>query len=75
MKHIQTEISEKDYTRFKHILKKEGKTIKQGVREAIEIFMKMHEESVEKDPVFNIIGSFKTKEGDWSRREDWRTPR
>ncbi|AEA46057.1 hypothetical protein Arcve_0013 [Archaeoglobus veneficus SNP6] len=33
---------------------------------------KKPEREIERDPIFNIIGSFETKEGNWSERKDWR---
>jgi len=31
-----------------------------------------HEKKIMDDSFFNIVGSFKTKEGNWSERDDWR---
>ncbi|MCX9011350.1 MAG: hypothetical protein OIN66_09530 [Candidatus Methanoperedens sp.] len=29
-------------------------------------------EEITKDSLFDIVGSFRTKEGNWSERDDWR---
>jgi len=40
--------------------------------EAIKEYLKKHEREIMKDSLFDMIGSFKTKEGNWSERDDWR---
>ncbi|MCD6203658.1 MAG: hypothetical protein J7I99_04795 [Methanophagales archaeon] len=44
------------------------------VKEAITEYIRKYEKGVEveKDAIFELIGSFETKEGDWSERDDWR---
>ena len=46
--------------------------LKDVVREAIKEYVKKFEEEIERDSFFKIIGSFETKEGNWSERKDWR---
>jgi hypothetical protein len=48
------------------------KSIKETLQEAIKEYLKKHEKKIMEDPFFNIVGSFKTKEGIWSERDDWR---
>ncbi len=35
-------------------------------------YLKKDEAEVMRDSFFRIVGSFKTKEGNWSERDDWR---
>jgi hypothetical protein len=42
------------------------------VKDAIREYISKYEKEIEKDPIFELIGSFETKEGDWSERDDWR---
>ncbi|NQE04575.1 hypothetical protein C5S32_01775 [ANME-1 cluster archaeon GoMg1] len=44
--------------------------LKDAITEYIRKYGK--EVEVEKDAIFELIGSFETKEGDWSERDDWR---
>ena len=44
--------------------------VKDAIREYIRKYEK--EAEIEKDAIFELIGSFETKEGDWSERDDWR---
>jgi len=57
---------------LKNISEYKGKSIKHVVREAIEEHITKYEKEIEEDSFFEIIGSFETKEGDWSERGDWR---
>ena len=40
--------------------------------EASKKYLKKHEEEIMSDSLFSIVGSFRTKEGNWSERDDWR---
>ena len=44
------------------------------VKDAIAEYIRKYKKGVEveKDAIFELIGSFETKEGDWSERDDWR---
>jgi len=42
------------------------------VKDAITEYISKYENDVEKDAIFKLIGSFETKEGNWSERDDWR---
>jgi len=45
--------------------------VKDAIMEYISKYEK--EAEVEMDTIFKLIGSFETKEGNWSERDDWRT--
>jgi hypothetical protein len=72
VKYIQTEVDEKLHASLKNISEYKKKSLKFIVKEAIEEYVKKYEEEIEKDSFFDIIGSFKTREGHWSERDDWR---
>ncbi len=38
----------------------------------IKKYLKRHVAELMKDSFFRIVGSFNTKEGNWSGRDDWR---
>jgi len=40
--------------------------------EAIKEYLGRHEKDLMNDSLFKIIASFKTKEGDFSERDEWR---
>lgn len=72
MKNIQTKVEGEIYTRLRHLSDLEGKTIKDTVREAISEYLRRHEGKKKEDPLFKLVGSFETREGDWSESKDWR---
>lgn len=65
-------MDKESYARLKYISEFERRTIKEIVREAIAEYIAKREGDIKKDPFFKLIGSFKTKEGNWSERKDWR---
>ncbi len=71
-KHVQTDVDYELHAKLISICKMKGKKLKDVVREAIREYVKKFEEEVERDSFFKIIGSFETKEGNWSERKDWR---
>ncbi len=71
-KYVQTDVDYELHAKLVTISKLKGMNLKDIVREAIKEYVKKFEEEVEKDSFFEIIGSFETKEGDWSERKDWR---
>ncbi len=72
IKHIQTSIDMVMYDHLKHLSLIKKKSLKETIQEAIIEYLKRHEEEVIKDSLFDIVGSFKTKEGNWSERDDWK---
>jgi metal-responsive CopG/Arc/MetJ family transcriptional regulator len=72
VKNIQTKVEEALYTRLRHLSEVQGKTIKEMVREAISEYLEHHESKKKNDTLFKLVGSFETKEGNWSERKDWR---
>lgn len=71
-KNIQTKIDKALYARLKHLTEIEGLSIKEIVKRAITEYLQRREGEVKKDPIFNLVGSFETREGNWSERKDWR---
>jgi len=47
-------------------------TLNETIQEAIKEYLKNDENEIMTDSLFDIIGSFKTKEGNWSERDNWR---
>ena len=72
IKHIQTSIDMATYDHLRHIADVKQKSLKETIQEAIKEYLKRHEGEIMKDSLFDIVGSFKTKEGNWSERDDWR---
>ncbi len=72
VKNIQTKVDEVLYSRLRHLSESRRKTIKESVREAISEYLQRHEGRIKDDPIFKLVGSFETKEGNWSERKDWR---
>jgi len=71
-KHNQTEVNENLHAKLLGISHHKGKKLKEVVREALEEYVKKFDKEIDSDPIFNIIGSFETREGDWSERDEWR---
>ncbi len=72
IKYIQTEIDRTTHALLKNISRHESKSLKEAVREAVADYIEKYESEMEKDTAFKIIGSFETKEENWSERDDWR---
>ncbi len=72
VKNIQTKVDEILYSRLRHLSESQGKTIKESVKDAISEYLQRHEGRIIDDPIFKLVGSFETREGNWSERKDWR---
>ena len=72
IKNIQTKVDMHTYLRLKRVSNFNGKSIKQTIHEALIEYIKHQEGKIEQDPAFKMMGSFATKEGNWSERDDWR---
>lgn len=72
IKHIQAIVDMVTYDHLRHLSLVKKKSIKETIKEAINEYLKRHEAEIMKDSLFGIVGSFKTKEGNWSERDDWR---
>ncbi|MBU4374422.1 MAG: hypothetical protein KJ714_08325 [Euryarchaeota archaeon] len=71
-KHIQTSIDMVTYDHLRHLSLVKKTSLKETIKEAINEYLKRHEGEIMKDSLFGIVCSFKTKEGNWSERDDWR---
>ncbi|KCZ72973.1 hypothetical protein ANME2D_00031 [Candidatus Methanoperedens nitroreducens] len=71
-KHIQTSLDMVTYDHLRHLSELKNKSLKETIQEAIKEYIKRHEGELMKDSFFGIVGSFRTKEGNWSERNDWR---
>lgn len=69
---VQTELDLSTYTRLKHLADRRELPLKAVVRDALRSYVEAEEGHLDKDPVFEIVGSLKLKGSDWSRRKDWR---
>ncbi len=71
-RYVQTEVDSEIYARLLGIAMSRGTSLKQQVKQALEEFTKRYEGEAKKDSILSLIGSFETKEGDWSKRKEWR---
>lgn len=71
-KNIQTNIDMVTYDHLRHLSRIKNKSLKETIQEAIKEYLGRHEEELKSDSLFKMVGSFKTKEGDFSERDDWR---
>ncbi|MEN4018388.1 MAG: hypothetical protein PQ975_00675 [Methanobacterium sp.] len=67
-------VDEVTHNQLKNISQRKKMPLEDIVKDAITEYIKKYEKEVEveKDAIFELIGSFETKEGDWSERDDWR---
>jgi len=72
IKNIQTKIDMYRYYRLLNISKYSKKTLKETLLEAIDEYLNRQEKKLINDPMFKIVASFKTTEGVWSERKDWK---
>ena len=74
IKNIQMKVDEVTHNLLKSISQRRKMPLEDIVKDAITEYIRKYEKEVEvgKDAIFELIGSFETKEGDWSERDDWR---
>ncbi len=72
IKHIQTSLDMVTYDHLKHLSRVKNKSLKETIKEAIREYLGRHEKEIMSDSLFRLVGSFKTDEGDFSERDDWR---
>ncbi|HUV83732.1 MAG TPA: hypothetical protein VMW53_11770 [archaeon] len=60
------------YNNLKHLSQLRKTPLKETIREAVVEYIKRHEDDLMEDSFFDVVGSFATKEGNWSERDDWR---
>lgn len=71
-KHIQTNIDMVTYDHLRHLSRIKNKSLKETIQEAIKEYLGKHEKELMSDSLFKMVGSFKTREGNFSERDDWR---
>jgi len=72
IKHIQAEIDMDTYDNLRHLSQIRKTPLKETIREAVVEYIKRHEDDLMEDSLFDIVGSFTSKECNWSERDDWR---
>lgn len=72
IKHIQTNIDMVTYDHLRHLSRINKKSLKETIQEAIKEYLGRHEKELMSDSLFKMVGSFKTREGNFSERDDWR---
>ncbi len=74
IKNIHAKIDEVTHAILKRISQRKNMPLEDLVKVAIKEYIRKYEKEAEKekDTIFEIIGSFETKEGDWSERDEWR---
>lgn len=72
IKHIQTNIDMVTYDHLRHLSRIKNISLKQTIQEAIKEYLGRHEKELMNDSLFKMVGSFETKEGNFSERDDWR---
>ncbi|HJH26760.1 MAG TPA: hypothetical protein C5S37_08305 [Methanophagales archaeon] len=73
-KNVQMNVDEVTHNLLKSISQRKKMSLEDIVKDAIAEYIRKYKKGVEveKDAIFELIGSFETKEGDWSERDDWR---
>jgi DNA-binding protein Fis len=73
-KNVQMKVDEVTHNLLRSISQRKKMPLEDIVKDAITEYIRKYEKevAVEKDAIFELIGSFETKEGDWSERDDWR---
>ena len=73
-KNVQMNVDEVTHNLLRRISQRKKMPLEDIVKGAITEYIRKYEKEVdiEKDAIFELIGSFETKEGDWSERDDWR---
>ena len=72
IKHIQTNIDMVTYDHLRHLSRIKNKSLKETIKEAIREYLGRHEKEIMSDSLFRLVGSFRTDEGNFSERDDWR---
>ena len=74
IKNIQMKVDVGTHSLLKSISQRKNMPLEEIVTDAIMEYIRKYKKEVEmeKDAIFGLIGSFETKEGDWSERDDWR---
>ncbi|MBU4076084.1 MAG: hypothetical protein KKD46_03755 [Euryarchaeota archaeon] len=72
IKHIQTSLDMVTYDHLRHLSRIKNKSLKETIKEAIREYLGKHEKEIMNDSLFRLVGSFRTDEGDFSERDDWR---
>ena len=71
-KHIQTSIDMVTYDHLRHLSRIKNKPLKETIKDAIKEYLGKHEKELMNDSLFKMVGSFRTREGNFSERDDWR---
>ncbi len=71
-KHIQTNIDMVTYDHLIHLSRLRKKSLKETIKEAIIEYLRRHENEIMSDSLFKLVDSFRTEEGNFSERDDWR---
>ncbi len=71
-KNIQTNIDMVTYDHLIHLSRLKKKSLKETIKEAVFEYLQRHEKEMMSDPLFKMVDSFRTEEGDFSERDDWR---
>ncbi len=69
---VQTEVDPVTYTRLKHLADRRSLPLKTVLREALKSYVDIEEGRLERDSVFQLVGSLKLEGRGWSERKDWR---
>ena len=72
IKHIQTSLDMVTYDHLRHLSRIKNKSLKETIKEAIREYLGRHVKEIMNDSLFRLVGSFKTDEGNFSERDDWR---
>ena len=73
-KSVQMMVDEGTHSLLRSISQRKKMSLEEVVKDALTDYISKYEKEaeVETDTIFKLIGSFETKEGDWSERDDWR---
>lgn len=60
------------YDHLRHLSRLKNTPLKETIQEAVVEYIERHEKDMMDDTLFRLVGSFSTKERNWSERDDWR---
>lgn len=72
MRRVTAEIPHGVFQQLHEMAQREGRSLDELVREAIEVYVRAAAEPIQ-DPLLDFVGRGELAEGEWSRRDDWRT--
>lgn len=70
---VSTDVDSITYSRLKHLAARRSQPIEVVARDALRAYVDREEGRLNEDPIFQLIGSLRSKDRDGSSRKDWRS--